>query len=289
MSPIAASRMLRADLRRAREAAGITQAQVAEEMEWSLSKVTRIESGDVGISIPDLRALGTLLGIGSASTEVLVRRAQAARRRGWWHDDRAELPPALITLIGLEADADALAEYVSSFVPGLLQTPEYASALLRSAISGAGEHRIDRRLAVRIRRQAKFHEQKEPPDTTVLLDEAVLYRLVGDRAVMANQMKRLAEFARRPYVNLRVLPFEATEYRAESFSVIHSELTGTVVYSEARLADVLLEEPAVVAQFEAQFAALWDAALDSGRTGQLLHRVAESYEAGGSPRPWLWD
>ncbi|SFF87383.1 Helix-turn-helix domain-containing protein [Actinoplanes philippinensis] len=289
MNPIAASRLLRADLRRARETAGLTQMQVAESLEWSLSKVTRIESGDVGISVNDLRALCMHLEIGAAATEVLLQRAQAARRRGWWHDDRAEIPPAMLTLIGLESDADNLSEYVSAFVPGLMQTPAYASALLHTAGLGAAEHQLGRRLAIRLRRQANFHEQREPPDTSVLIEEAVLYRRVGDQQIMADQMKRVAELARRPYVTLRVLPFEVPVYRAESFTVIRSELTGTVVYSEARLSDVLFEEGPIVAHFESQFAALWEAALDAGRTGQLLHRVAGAYAAGGNPRPWLWD
>ncbi|WP_433796817.1 helix-turn-helix domain-containing protein [Actinoplanes sp. CA-252034] len=289
MNPIAAGRLLRADLRRAREAVGLTQIQVADLLEWSLSKVARIESGDVGISIPDLRGLCAHLEIGTAATEVLVQRAQAARRRGWWHDDRAEIPPALLTLIGLESDADQVGEYVSAFVPGLMQTPGYAAALLHAASLGAEERQLDRRLAIRLRRQANFHEQREPPDTSVVIEEAVLYRRVGDRQVMADQMKRLAELSRRPYVTIRVLPFEVPLYRADSFTVIRSEVTGTVVYSEARLADALFEEGPFLAHFESQFAELWEAALDADRTGQLLHRVAEAYAADDDPRPWLWD
>ncbi|MFC4068883.1 helix-turn-helix domain-containing protein [Actinoplanes subglobosus] len=287
MSPIAAGRLLRADLRRARELVGLTQSEVAKALHWSLSKVTRIESGDVGISDADLRALCVVLEVGVAATGVLVQRAQASRRRGWWHDDRAALSPALLTLIGLEADADGFAEFSSAVVPGLFQTPEYASAVLRT--SWAEEGKLAKPLAIRLRRQAQFHEQRDPPDTSVVLEEATLYRSFGEREVMADQMKRLAEHARRPHVTLRILPFEAKTYHAESFTIIRSEVSGTVVHSEARLADVLFEEPSMVAQFEAQFAELWAAALDADRTAQLLHRVAKSYAAGGNPRPWLWD
>lgn len=289
MSPIAAGRLLRADLRRAREVAGLTQLEVAEVLRWSPSKVMRIESGDVGVTDGDLRVLCGLLEIGVAATEVLLRRAQASRRRGWWHHDRAEIPPAMLTLIGLESDADAMDEYVSVFVPGLLQTPRYAEAVLCAATSGATEGQLARRLAIRLRRQVQFHDQREPPDTSVVLDEAVLYRIIGDREVMAEQLQRLAELARRPHLTLRILPFEVQVFRAESFTVIRGEVTGTVVHSEARLGDVLFDESSVVAQFKAQFAELWEAALDADRTAQLLHRVASSYAAGGNPRPWLWD
>jgi hypothetical protein len=254
MSPIAAGRLLRADLRRAREVAGLTQLQVADGLSWSQSKVTRIESGDVGISDADLRDLCAFLDVGAAATEVLIQRSLASRRRGWWHDDRAEIPPAMLTLIGLEADADGLAEYVSTFVPGLFQTPGYAAALLRAAVLGAAENQLARRLSIRLRRQVQFHEQRDPPDTSVILEEAVLYRIVGDQEVMADQMKRLAELARRPYVTLRVLPFEVQAYRGESFTVIRSDVTGTVVYSDARLSDLIFEDALAVARFEARSA-----------------------------------
>ncbi|GAA1621842.1 helix-turn-helix domain-containing protein [Actinoplanes couchii] len=289
LNPIAASRLLRADLRRVRETVGLTQAQVAELLEWSVSKVTRIENGDVGISINDLRALCLTLEIGSAATEELLRRAQAARRRGWWHDDRAEIPPAMLHLIGLEAEADSMAEYTSGFVSGLLQTRDYTEALLHSALPGAGRDRLERRTAIRMQRQEKVHEKGDPPDMNMVIDEAVLYRRIGDAGIMADQMRKLIELARRPYMALRVIPFESPAFRAESFALLRSELMGTVVYCEKGLGDVLIEDAATVGQFESQMTGLWNTSLDADQTSQLLHRVASGYESGDVPRPWLWE
>src|SRR6185436_1990924 len=106
LGPISAGRMLRTVLRRAREVADLSQSQVAEELSWSLSKIARIENGNVGISDVDLRALCAVLGVGSSVTEELLGYSERARQRGWWHEFRAELPQASQTLIGLETEAD---------------------------------------------------------------------------------------------------------------------------------------------------------------------------------------
>ena len=123
----------------------------------------------------------------------------------------------------------------------------------------------------------------------VLLDESALYRRIGGREVMAQQISRLAEFARRPHLSLRVLPFESSLTWPEAFYLLRNTVTGAVVYSESHFGDVLIEDRRAVEQFEQQFQTLWAGGLDSERTAQLLHRVASSYAAGHDPRPWLWE
>ncbi|MBM2621640.1 helix-turn-helix transcriptional regulator [Actinoplanes sp. LDG1-06] len=287
--PIRAARMLRADLRRAREAAGITQAEVARAMEWSLSKVMRIESGDVGISNNDLRPLAALLGINGAAQRELLRRNESSKTRGWWHDFRGDLSPAFLGLIGLESEVDQLRDYAAEYVPGLLQTRSYAEALVTGYRADAtkmpDQGHDQRRLALRMRRQANLLERSDPPELKVVIDESVLYRRVGGAETMAAQMRRLAELSRRPSIEISVLPFEAGLIRFHAFTIVGNEL----VYVERMTNDQSLEDPANLALFNRQFEALVQTALDSERTGQLLNRVADHYDRGRQPRPWLWE
>jgi transcriptional regulator with XRE-family HTH domain len=303
LGPIRAARMLRADLRRAREIAGITQADVGLRLGWSTSKVARIESGEVGISDADLLELGATLGLGEAVCRELVRRNQAARVRGWWHEFRNDLSPALATLVGLEAEVDRISEYATDFVPCLLQTPAYAEAAIAMTsglpngtqrdVRDAGPRNLlgeeDARLvALRLRRQSNVFDQADPPELTAVIDESVLYRPIGGPATMAAQVRRLAELARRPHIEIRVVPFESTVYRRNGFLMVEDETAAPLMYTELFDQDLLVQYRARTPYFAQHFTDLRDAALDPARTGQLLHRVAEAYEAGDQPRPWLW-
>ncbi|GLW31052.1 transcriptional regulator [Actinoplanes regularis] len=288
IGPNAAGRMLRADLRRARDSIGLTQAQVAGHLKWSLSKMMRIERGDVGISTADLRALCEVLELGPAVADELVRRARSARERGWWHEFRGDIGPGYATLIGLEAEADRMIHFDCTVVSGLLQTAGYAEALQSSFLDEPDPQWVARRVALRLRRQQEVHARLDPPTLSVVLDESVLYRRIGSREIMAEQIRRLVEYARRPHLEIRVLPFESTEYRTDPF-VLLGDGAGDMVYVESTIGDALFDDDATVQDFRKRFAALSAAALDAERTGQLLHRVADGYAAGADPRPWLWD
>lgn len=288
LGPAGAGRVLRAGLRRAREAVGRTQVEVAEQLGWSPSKMARIESGEVGVTPDDLRALCSALELGPAVAEELVRQARAARRRGWWHEYRSEIEPGYFKLLGLEAESEAIDELSLAAVPGLLQTRRYAEAVQQAAVPSMEPERVAVRVEVRMRRQREVFEIGDAPVTRVLLDESVLYRRTSSTAVMAEQLDRLAELARRPYLTLRIVPFESRIIWNESFLVLRNSVAGTTVYNESRLGDVLIDAPRAVGQFERQFALMWEAALDVERTGQLLHRAAAGYGSGEDPRPWLW-
>lgn len=288
LGPAGSARILRTDLRQAREAVGRTQAEIAERLGWSTSKLARIESGDVGIGVNDLRALCSTLELGSAITDEMIRRAKAARSHCWWHEFRADIEPGYSKLIGLEAESDQLDEFSTAAVPGLLQTQQYGEALHRALFPSMEPQQIATRVALRIRRQTENFDVREAPEMRVLLDESALYRQIGSRTVMAEQITRLAELARRPYLTLRVLPFESPVIWPESFLIIRNAVTGVVVYNESRLGDILIDDQRAVQQFERQFSLLWEKSLDSDQTSQLLHRIGSSYAAGDNPRPWLW-
>lgn len=282
--------MLRADLRRAREASGITQQEVAERMSWSLSKVTRIESGDVGITSVDLRALARLLGMGETAIREVVRRNEASRARGWWYDYRTVMSSTYVDLVGMESDAEQLREYAVSVVPGLLQTPAYAT----SVVSSVGDHfspedpekfESDLRVEIRLRRQQNVLDGSDPPELMVILDESVLYRAVGDFETMAGQVRRLAELARRPQVRIGILPFERRCHCPHNYLIVDLDL----VYAEMMTDEIRFDDPSHVEVYRRLFDSAWAEVLDADRTGQLLQRVAGDYESGRWPRPWLWE
>ncbi|MEU4428627.1 helix-turn-helix transcriptional regulator [Actinoplanes sp. NPDC024001] len=289
VGPIGSGRLLRAALRRARESALLTQNEAARLLSWSPSKLARIENGEVGISASDLHALCEVLSLGPAATGELLRLAQAARRRGWWHEYRALMSPHHFQLVGLEAEADEIDEYCSTVISGLYQTQAYVEAILRSIRHTDEPDSNATRVAIRLRHQREIEKRPDPPEMRLLLDEAVLYRQVGDGAVMAGQLRRLVEVARRPLATIRVLPFESREFREYPFTVVRDHVAGTAVYSDWTMGDSLIEDERRVGWYEQHFANLWAAALDPDRTGQLLHRAVAAYAKGETPRPWLWD
>jgi len=282
--------MLRADLRRAREAAGITQQEVAEQMSWSLSKVTRIESGDVAISANDLRAVSQLFGLGETAIRELLRRNEASRARGWWHDYRAVMSSVYSEVVGMESDADQLCDYAVTLVPGLLQTRAYAEAMISSggkiySPEDPERYESELRVSLRLRRQTNLLEGSDPPGLTVVLDESVLYRSVGTVQTMEEQLRWLAELTRRPHVQIRILPLERGGHCLHSYRIVDFEL----VYVELVSSEILFDDPGRLGFYKTMFDLALADALDADRTGQLLERVAKEYKRGRRPRPWLWE
>jgi transcriptional regulator with XRE-family HTH domain len=287
--PYTAARRLCLTLRRARESVALTQAQVAERLSWSTSKVARIESGDVGIGLPDLRSLCAIYDLGPAVIEELNRLAQAAKRRGWWHEFRDVFPEQTVMLFAMEMEANRLRIWSPNVVPGLLQTEAYAEAV----IMGLNEHFSEseatarRRLTARLRRQDVVFGRPDPPELIVSLDESVLYRRVGGRDTMVEQIRRLVECTRRPNVTLRIRPFESSIAPASEFMLVDFDAGDTVVYGEDFASVFRRDDDAAGRTFDDLFSMLRRTSLDAARTGQLLHRVAVQYERGRQVRPWL--
>ena len=166
LSTVVERRRLRADLRRARQDAGLTQDQVAAEMDWSLSKVIRIETGSVSISTNDLRALLRLYGISdTAKIQQLVDLAKTARQPSWWSRYRGSVPPVFFQYLEYEAAASAIRHYESYLVPGLLQTRDYAQTVIAEYKGNFTSKTIQTRLEIRMKRQDLL-EQARPPACT---------------------------------------------------------------------------------------------------------------------------
>jgi transcriptional regulator with XRE-family HTH domain len=192
-------------LRRRREGAGITIDIVAEQLECSASKISRIETGHTTATPRDVRDMLGVYGVVGAEQEELIQISREARQKGWWHPYTAVLTGAYV---GLEQAARSIRAYEQQVVPGLLQTEEYAKAMIRAARPDITMEEVDRRVRVRLNRQSLL-SQDDAIDLWVVLDEAVLSRPIGGDEVMRAQLERLVEAAGLPNVTLQLLPFEA--------------------------------------------------------------------------------
>jgi transcriptional regulator with XRE-family HTH domain len=202
-TPTGRRRRLGAELRRLREAAGLTIDRVAEELECSPSKVSRIETGQVSATPRDVRDMLGLYGVDDARLEAMVQVAREARQRGWWQKF-VDVPDGVPAYVGLETAATSIDVYMALLVPALLQTPDYARAVIAAVRPDLPRSEIDRRVELRLRRQDLLGQER-PPRMRVLLDDTVLRRPVGGPAVMAAQRRRLLADAGRPAVSIQVL------------------------------------------------------------------------------------
>lgn len=204
-SPTVRRRRLGAELRKHREEAGVTIEAVADRLRCSTSKVSRIETGHTSATPRDVRAMLDIYGIDGDESAELVQISREARQKGWWHPYSTVLTGAYV---GLEAEANSVRAYEQQVVPGLLQTEEYARAMIRSARPDISADEVERRVRVRMERQSLLM-QDDPIDLWMVLDEAVVSRPVGGDAVMRAQIHHLVVTAELPNVTLQVLPFAA--------------------------------------------------------------------------------
>ncbi|HET9894763.1 MAG TPA: helix-turn-helix transcriptional regulator [Streptosporangiaceae bacterium] len=239
--------LLGSQLRRLREAAGVTPDHAGYEIRASRSKISRMENGRVSFKGRDVADLLTLYGVtNEAARQATLDLARRANAPGWWAKYGDILPDWFEMYLGLEASASIIRTFELQFVHGLFQTEDYARAItvLGHARAAAGE--IDRRVAVRMSRQALLSEAHQPIVWSVM-DEAALRRPVGGRQVMHAQLRRLLVDASRPNVTLQIVPFEHGGHAAASGSftilrfdepdlpdVVYIEQLTSALYLEAR-------------------------------------------------------
>ena len=215
-SPSMRRRRLAAELRRLRTGARLPIEEVAGNLKWPASKISRIENRQVGISTRDLRRLLDLYQVTDrAYRDELLEMARRATERGWWQSYGGVVPTALGNLIGLEAEAATIRTYEPELVPGLLQTPDYARAVIRAGRPGDTAQEIDRRVEVRLERQEVLTSvTPPPPKVSVVLNEGVLARRVGSPEVMRAQLEHLIRDRDRANIVIQILPFSAGEHPA---------------------------------------------------------------------------
>lgn len=206
-SPVVARRKLSSELRRLRTEVHKTIHDVAEALECSAGKISRIETAVVGARLPDVRAMLDLYAVEGADRAALLDLVRQARQKAWWQEYSDVVPPRSATFYGLEDAAASIEEHAVVLVPGLLQTREYARTLLSTPPMLAPET-VQRRLDLRMRRQ-RLLGRHGAPAYHVVLDEAALHRVVGGPAVMAAQLRQLAVVAELLHVTIQILPYDA--------------------------------------------------------------------------------
>jgi transcriptional regulator with XRE-family HTH domain len=291
-SPAVARRRLRLALRRAREGKGLTQAHVAEKLEWSLSKVTRIENGDVNVSNTDLKALLELFEVTEAEhVEKFLDDGRAARRRGWWDDPkhREHLTPGTLQLLQFESEASAIRVFQPSLVPGLLQTRAYAETVMGYLNDDLSEAERATRLEVRMQRPAQVFRRPDPPKYFVVLDESALLREVGGSQVMADQLREVLALISEPNITIRVMPFSEGAFTATlgPFTIFDlGDEENAILYRESVLGDEISHNPADVQRRRDVFEKMWKISLSVEASVRLIEaRAAAMLSALDMRRP----
>jgi transcriptional regulator with XRE-family HTH domain len=272
-SPTVRERRLARALRQLREGAGLTIEEVAEKLEMSASTVSRIETAQVGVRPRDLRLLLNIYEVSEAERDQLLQIARERRQQHWWQE-YADLTN--IDVAGLEADASTIWQYSTQLVPGLLQTDAYARAVLEAIRLDAKADDINRRLELRLHRQALL-TMVDAPEYWVVLDEAVVRREVGGPIVMAEQLRQLIEAVRRPNLTLQVLPFTSGAHAGMDgeFTILHYRESADpdVVYIENTGSDLYFERPEVTRRYNRIFDHLRAAAQNPGESIRTLGNI----------------
>jgi transcriptional regulator with XRE-family HTH domain len=281
-SPTVRRRRLANELRRLREAAGLTIEQVAETLECSSSKISRIETASVNAIPRDVRDMLQLYGVTGDQLEELRQLAREARQKDGLYLEYRDIPN--VTMADLEAAASSIHQYQALLIPGFLQTADYARAVLRAIRVDlrSRPEEIERRVEFRLERQALLRErlaQEDPPSIWVVLDEAALRRPIGGREVMRAQLERLSEVAELSNIALQVLPFSVSahagldgEFTVMSFpDPVHPD----VVFIENSTRDLYLEDADAIRRYVQIFDHLRATALDTAESLAFLIEVAK--------------
>ena len=265
-------------LRRIRESKQVSLEDAARVIRASRSKIIRLETGRVGFKDGDVVDLLTFYGVTNEKERQDLRAlARDANAAGWWHNFSDVLPAWFQVYIGLEAAATHAWVYEIQFVPGLLQTEDYARAVLLPGDDSVTAPDVERRVRLRMTRQALL-ARPDPPDLQVVLDEAVLWRQVGSPAAMHDQIKHLTEMAERPNVTIRIIPFQANGGSIERpFTILRfsEHDLPDVVYLEQLTSAMYLDKSDDVNSYLKAMQSLNTRALPPSETAQLLKQLLE--------------
>jgi transcriptional regulator with XRE-family HTH domain len=203
-------RRLAAELRRLRDRAGLTGEQVASELGWSVSKVSRLEHGRISFKSEEVESLLTLYDVPPEQRAELLSLARETRRKSWLETESASLPSRFATHVSMEAEARIIWNWEPYVVPGLLQTEDYARSIFEAwrTVVTMSPAEIQRRVDIRLARQERL--TRDPPLTLcAVLDESVLTRQISDAGVMRGQLEHLLAYAQEPGIEVRVLALDA--------------------------------------------------------------------------------
>ncbi|MBF6181944.1 helix-turn-helix domain-containing protein [Nocardia otitidiscaviarum] len=282
-------RQLGRALREAREGMGLSLEQAAKLMEWGKSTLGRLEKGQAErVRVREIDDLCQIYGLPDEQTGVLKTLATQASTRSWWYSFTDLIAAGFNTYLGLEAGAARLSFYQPLVVPGLLQTAEYARAMDRVYFPDDDDIESDRRIELRIRRQAVLARKRSPAVADVIVHENVLRTVVGSPKVMAAQLRRLADIGTTDNVSVRVLPFHAglplgvgmSPFVILDFaSTARGDVEPTVVFAENYTGGMYFEDVSDVARYRAAHRTLGAAALPVLPSRSLLRETARRFDS----------
>jgi transcriptional regulator with XRE-family HTH domain len=264
-----------------RKEKGLTQEQVVGDLDWSPSKLIRVEGGRSSITKVDLDALLTRYGVTSEShRERLQTLNRGARERAWWAPFRDELNPTYVDYVGYEAGAAFLRQYQGGYVPGLLQTPEYAEILTSNSVDAI---RVAPVVKFRLQRQTELAQRSTPPRQYYVVDESVIRRHVGishDPSIMPSQLKHIAGRAEREeLLTIRIVPFKTGAHPGLSGTFTLLEFDGAMpdlLYLDTgRNPTLITGDDPRIAEYADDFEVLLESALPADESIELIRQVAE--------------
>jgi hypothetical protein len=279
VNPTVRRRRLGQELRRLRELKGMTAEEVAERLLVSQSKISRLENGRRSISQRDVRDLCNVYEVEDQRiVDSLMQMAKDSRQQGWWHTF-GDIPYSVY--IGLETDAASLRVYDPQVVPGLLQTRQYAKALIAGALPETAPADIEKRVQVRMRRQERITAAENPLRLWTVLDEAALKRVVGNRTIMREQLEHLVEQSQLPHVTVQVIPFEMGAHPGLNgqYAILEfpDAADSSVVYIEGVTSDLYLEKANDVQKYSVMYEHLRAQALNVEQSLQFISKIAKEY------------
>jgi len=268
-SPTVRRRELGTLLKKLRTAKGFTAEQVAERLLISTSKVSRLETGQRGASDRDINDLSDLYEVDDEQRQHLLELASEGKHRAWWQP--LALPYS--TYVGLETEANSIRDFGLGIVPGLLQTADYARAIVRAAVPKWGPEVVEQRVQGRLVRQQLLRSENAPRFEAVV-DESVLHRVVDSPAVMRAQLEHLLELSELPNVTLRVIPYESGALPAGNNKFIilgfAQPAVSDIVFIEGLTGDLYLEDPRDVETYNVTFQTLVQLAASPDETREII-------------------
>jgi transcriptional regulator with XRE-family HTH domain len=275
-SPTLRRRQLGAQLRVLRIERRLTVEQVADQLLVSPSKISRIETGHRGASARDIRDLSDLYQVDDDTRQELFRWANEARQRGWWQP--LHLPYS--TFVGLEAAADSISDFSLGLLPGLLQTPDYARALVRAAEPDWSAELLEQHLQARRTRQEVL-TSGTLANYTVVMDEAAIHRVVGGPSVMTAQLDRLVQLNNLENIALHLIPYDAgaLPWGINKFIILDfaEHAVSTVIFVETLTQDLYLDDPSDVDKYKDKFEAVLGIALSKDATSRVISRARDNF------------
>lgn len=279
VGPTVRQRQLAMRLRAIRAELGLSVEAVAKELECSPSKISRLETASRRPNPRDVRDLCKFYNLDDSTLNELVELAREAKEPGWW---RQYADVGLDPYIGLEQDASSITSFAAFYVPALLQTRDYAKAIIKGIAPRMNNEILKDRVEVRLRRQ-QLLDRDSPPRYRVLIDEAVLHRPTGGPEVMATQIDKILGLIEDGKVTAQIVPFDVGAIASQDSNFVLLDFSGSVlssvVFVESLLNNQILEKQADVDRYREAVEHLRDSALTPRETKNRLVQLRKSYDS----------